>query len=202
MRWRARPSGLGASGRGRGSSSSVHRIPVKGLPILLIDAAGVGEPGGQAEAEGMRRALAAADSAHLVLEVYDLSQPDRPPSEVPPQRLRVGTHADLPPAAPAAAGTIAVSSVKALRAAIAERLHAPGARPVESVALATERHLAAALEARAALADAAGLARAGSGAELVAVELRRAVQALREILGEVGPEALLERIFARFCIGK
>ncbi len=184
-----------------------EQFVIEGLPILLIDAAGVGEPGGQAEAEGMRRALAAADSAHLVLEVYDLSQPDRPPSEVPPQRLRVGTHADLPPAAPAAAGTIAVSSVTglgldALRAAIAERLHAPGARPVESVALATERHLAAALEARAALADAAGLARAGSGAELVAVELRRAVQALREILGEVGPEALLERIFARFCIGK
>ena len=155
----------------------------------------------------MRRALAAAATAHLVLEVYDLSRPDRPPGTPAPHRLRVGTHADLPPAGAPAEGTIAVSSrtgegIDALRSAIAEALHAPGARPIESVALATERHLAAALDARDALRAASGLAGAEAGPELVAIELRRAVHALREILGDVGPEALLERIFARFCIGK
>jgi tRNA modification GTPase len=184
-----------------------EQVVIAGLPVMLIDAAGVGDPGGHAEAEGMRRALAAAGSAHLVLDVYDLSRPDRPEGPSGPHRLRVGTHADLPAAGPPAEGTIAVSSstgqgIEALRAAIAGILHAPGARPVESVALATERHLAAALEAREALAAASRLARAGAGAELAAIELRRAVHALREILGEVGPEALLERIFARFCIGK
>lgn len=180
---------------------------IEGLPTVLVDAAGVGDPGGHAEAEGMRRALAAAAAAHLVLEVYDLSLPDRPPGPPAPHRLRVGTHADLPPAGAPAEGTIAVSSrtgqgIDALRAAIAEALHAPGARPIESVALATERHLAAALEAREALRAASGLAQNEAGPELVAIELRRAVHALREILGDVGPEALLERIFARFCIGK
>ena len=184
-----------------------EQVVIAGLPIVLIDAAGVGDPGGHAEAEGMRRALAAAETAHLVLEVYDLSRPERPAGPPGPHRLRVGTHADLPGAGRPAEGTIAVSSrtgegIDALRAAIAELLHAPGSRPIESVALATERHLAAALEARAALGDASRLARAEAGAELVAIELRRAVHALREILGEVGPEALLERIFARFCIGK
>jgi tRNA modification GTPase len=184
-----------------------EQLVLEGLPIVLVDAAGVGEPGGQAEAEGMRRALAAAESAHLVLEVYDLSRPERPVGPPGAHRLRVGTHADLPPAGPPAQGTVAVSpltgeGMTALRAVIAEQLHAPGARPLESVALATERHLAAALEARDALVAAAGQARAGEGAELLAIDLRRAVHALREILGEVGPEALLERIFARFCIGK
>ncbi len=184
-----------------------EQVVIEGLPTVLVDAAGVGDPGGHAEAEGMRRALAAAEAAHLVLEVYDLSLPDRPAGPPAPLRLRVGTHADLPPAGAPAEGTIAVSSrtgqgIDALRAAIAEALHAPGARPIESVALATERHLAAALDARDALRAASGLAQNEAGPELVALELRRAVHALREILGDVGPEALLERIFARFCIGK
>ena len=184
-----------------------EQVVIAGLPTVLIDAAGVGDPGGDAEAEGMRRALAAAETAHLVLDVYDLSRPERPPGPPGPHHLRVGTHADLPSARAPAEGSIVVSSrtgegIDALRAAIAETLHAPGSRPIESVALATERHLAAALEAREALGAASRLARTESGAELVAFELRRAVHALREILGEVGPEALLERIFARFCIGK
>jgi len=184
-----------------------EQVVIAGLPTVLIDAAGVGDPGGHAEAEGMRRALAAAQTAHLVLEVYDLSRAERLADPPGPHRLRVGTHADLPLAGPPSEGTVAVSSVTgegidALREAIARILHAPGARPIESVALATERHLAAALEAREALGAASSLARTEAGAELVAIELRRAVHALREILGEVGPEALLERIFARFCIGK
>jgi tRNA modification GTPase len=184
-----------------------EQVVVAGLPTVLIDAAGVGDAGGHAEAEGMRRALAAAETAHLVLDVYDLSRPERPVGPPPPHHLRVGTHADIPMAGPPAEGTIAVSSrtgegIDVVRGAIAEILHAPGARPIESVALATERHLAAALDAREALGAASRLARAEAGAELVAIELRRAVHALREILGEVGPEALLERIFARFCVGK
>lgn len=186
-------------------------IVLDGLPVILIDAAGVGMAAGMAEAEGMRRAVAAAGSAHLVLDVYDISRPPAPamPTEMPAsaRRLRVATHADLEWASSPEPGTLVVSCTTGggfdqLRRAIAEALGAPGATPLESVALATERHLFAATAAREALIEAARIARAGEGAELVAVEVRRAVTALREILGDIGPEALLGRIFARFCIGK
>jgi len=183
-------------------------IVLEGLPVVLIDAAGIGAPGGEAEAEGMRRAVSAADTANLVLDVYDISRPDPGPTgSATPRRLRVATHADLEWAAPPAPGTIVVSCKSGegfdrLRREIAQALDAPGAKPIESVALATERHLYAAMMAREALIEAARAARAGLGAELVAIELRRSVNALREILGDVGPEALLGRIFARFCIGK
>jgi tRNA modification GTPase len=46
------------------------------------------------------------------------------------------------------------------------------------------------------------LALSNAGGELVAVELRSAIGALHSILGNVGTEVLLGRIFSRFCIGK
>jgi tRNA modification GTPase len=94
------------------------------------------------------------------------------------------------------------AGVEALRAAIAAALEAPGGRPLESVALATERHREAARRARDLLLGARELVARGGGGELAAVELRGAVSVLREILGDVGPEELLGRIFSRFCIGK
>ena len=45
-------------------------------------------------------------------------------------------------------------------------------------------------------------AQAGVGAELLAVELRDALDALGEILGSISPDDLLAKIFSRFCIGK
>jgi tRNA modification GTPase len=182
-------------------------VVLDGLPVVLVDAAGVGAAVGAAEREGERRALSASGRADLVLEVYDLSLPERPGGEAGPRRLRVGTHADLPAAGPPAPGTIAVNArtgagVDPLRAAIAAALEAPGDRPLESVALATDRHRDAARRAGDRLREAARVASTGGGAELAAVEIRAAVGALHEILGEVGPEDLLERIFARFCIGK
>jgi tRNA modification GTPase len=177
---------------------------IDGLPIVLVDAAGVDDvPTGAADAEGMRRARDAAAGADLVLSVYDGSSAWRPQA----LGFAVATHADLPLAAPLVENSISVSSVTgagidALIAILAERLHAPGAAPIESVALATERHRAAAEAAIAALQNARELALTNAGGELVAVELRAAIGALHSILGNVGTEVLLGRIFSRFCIGK
>ena len=78
----------------------------------------------------------------------------------------------------------------------------PGSAPIESVALATERNRAAAESAIVALQRARALAQENAGGELVAVELRTAIAALRSILGDFDTEALLGRVFSRFCIGK
>ncbi len=182
-------------------------IAVEGLPIVLVDAAGLGPARGRADEEGMRRARRAAREADLVLEVYSLGTEARPAGAPGERTLRVATHGDVAHAVAAAPGSLVVSNVTgegidALRRAIGAALGAPGARPVESVALATERHRAAARRARESLAAARATAAAGFGAELVAVDLRAAVGALREILGDVTPDDLLGRIFARFCIGK
>ncbi len=184
---------------------------IEGLPVVLVDAAGVGEARGEAEAEGMRRARVAASGAHLVLDVYDpgtsRAAPADPSTDSPGSRLVVATHADVRGSVRPGDGTFAVSVVTGegldeLRREIARRLRAPGSRPLESVALATERHRAAALTARDALARGREILGLEGEAELAAVELREAVASLHSILGAVGPEEILGSVFARFCIGK
>lgn len=184
-------------------------VVIEGQPVVLVDAAGIGESRTAAEAEGIRRAREAAGKAAVVLHVFDLGLRERPPLPfpLPPGQIAVGTHADLPYDRPTLPGSVVVSSktgtgIDDLRRAIAQAVNAPGSGPLPSVALATERHRRAGAEAAGFLESAGQLLLAGAGAELVAVELRGAVGALWEILGVVGPEELLGRIFSRFCIGK
>ena len=146
-----------------------------------------------------RAALASADLVVLVQEMDDIA----PPVEIDrPVDLTVRTKADLHRFSAHSDG-IVVSAVTGvglddLRAQL-DRL-AFGDRG-ESVALALNtRHLQAIDEARAALDRARGAAQ--SGAELAALELREALDALGRILGSVTPDDLLGRIFSRFCIGK
>jgi tRNA modification GTPase len=181
-------------------------VSIEGLPVVLVDGAGLGEARGRAEEEGMERARRAAAGAQLVLEVYDLTGWHRP---APPDgnRLPVGTRADLSGDWEPSDGTVIVScttgeGIAKLKREIAARLHAPGAGSLESVALATARHREAARGAIARLLAASSSLRSGAPPELAAVELREAVTCLRSILGAVGPEEILGRIFSRFCIGK
>lgn len=182
-------------------------IVVDGLPIVLVDTAGVGDASGNVEAEAMRRALDAARRADLVLRVYDGSRARAKPIESAGQAIIVATHADLELAEPLLPGTFAVSSttgqgLELLRAAIARQVGAPGRGELESVALVTERHCAGADRALGALVRARTLLENSASGEVVALELRAAVTAMHEILGVVGPEELLGRIFSRFCVGK
>ena len=178
-----------------------------GLPVVLIDGAGIADPTGLADEEAQRRARHAADTADLVLEVRSLTAEaplDPPP---PPAAILVLTHLDQRPDAEIPTGAAAVSNptragIDGLREEIAKRLEAPGAGSYDTVALASERHRDRAMEAHGALARAAELAERSEPLELCAIELRRAATALQEILGHLGPEDLLGRIFARFCVGK
>jgi tRNA modification GTPase len=88
-----------------------------------------------------------------------------------------------------------------LRDALAELL---GARRAGGLAgaVSNPRHTDALSRARGALGRASEVAAAGSPGEIVALELRESLAALGEVTGRNASEELLERIFARFCIGK
>lgn len=183
-------------------------IQIEGVPIVLVDTAGLRESTDEVEQIGMahaRRELARAD---LALVVVDPERPDGPEvalaDDVP--GIVVMNKIDLTPGAPVGRGAdgkrVYVSAktgagVDALRAAI---LEAGGWRSSgESVFLARARHLRALGEARAHLAAAS---EAAGTWELFAEELRIAHEALGTIAGRVTPDDLLGEIFSRFCIGK
>lgn len=181
-------------------------IQIEGVPLVIVDTAGLHASVDEVEQLGMQRARSELERADVVLVVLDALDP-RPPAETLPagaKRITVVNKIDLLAGAPAGKRDDAVqvsaktgAGLDALRAALLEA--AGWSSRGESVFLARERHLRALEEARGHLAAAAAQE---AQWEFFAEELRLAQEALGSITGRVSADDLLGEIFARFCIGK
>ncbi|MBA1146648.1 tRNA uridine-5-carboxymethylaminomethyl(34) synthesis GTPase MnmE [Ectothiorhodospiraceae bacterium WFHF3C12] len=192
-----------------------ERIQIDGMPLHVVDTAGLRETEDVIEREGVRRARAAIESADAVLLVVDdargLGAAERDIlaelSAALPMTV-VLNKIDLTGGEPGAAtldGRAAVRVSAATGAGLdALRGHLKalmGYTGEEHGIIARRRHLDA-LERAAGHLDAAA-AQLGAGAgELLAEELRLAQDALGEITGRISSDELLGRIFSSFCIGK
>lgn len=173
------------------------RVVLGGVPVTLVDTAGLRETDDPIEAEGVRRARARAEEADLVLR---LVQAGATPPTADVQGLLVATKADLGALGPA--GALRISAVTGegmdmLRARLAE-----AARAMTETAgpppLTHARHRAALREASAHLS----MAETADLPELRGEDLRLAMRAIGRITGHVGVEDLLDTVFSAFCIGK
>ncbi len=188
----------------------------EGQRLQLVDGAGWRAEAEQSPLERAGSALlrSALLGCDLLLEVIDLTAGPLeglvgwPELEGLP-RLRVGNKLDLLDAEQrqrlSADGLLLISArsgdgIPALRARLFELLFAAGTE--ESLLISQERHWRALLEARAALASTERAIEAALAPELVAEHLRDALEALGTITGESFSEALLDEVFARFCLGK
>jgi len=183
-----------------------------GVPVTLVDTAGLREAGDDIEREGVRRAKLQAEAADIRLLVLspDTRAPQGEVEATQAADLVICNKADLG-AVPAAelgsfAGgdTLSLSTLTgegetpllaALQGLVTQRT---GAK--EAPVLTRERHRQALSEACTALERA--LAIADTGLELAAEDLRLAQRALGRITGAVDIEQLLDIVFADFCIGK
>ncbi|MBL8379402.1 MAG: tRNA uridine-5-carboxymethylaminomethyl(34) synthesis GTPase MnmE [Burkholderiales bacterium] len=187
-------------------------ILIEGMPVNVIDTAGLRASEDTVERIGISRAREAMARADLVLVVVTADAPEVPaeveanlPAGVP--RLKVVNKIDLTGQAPAAGrGWVQVSAVEGsgldlLRAALKDAAGLSGV--AEDAILARARHIEALQAAKAAVAASREHLEPGAFAlELAAEELRRAQQALAAITGEFTADDLLGEIFGRFCIGK
>jgi tRNA modification GTPase len=178
-------------------------VQIEGVPLVLVDTAGLRESADEVERLGIERARRELERADVVIAVSEAGAPGMPADELPQTaRIEVYNKADLRPGFVAPAQALAVSAktgagLAELRRAI---LAAAGwSASGEPVFLARERHLRALEAAAEHLAKAQ---REQARWELFAEELRLAHQALGAITGEFTPDDLLGEIFARFCIGK
>lgn len=190
-------------------------VSVGGVPVHIIDTAGLRPSSDPVEKLGIARTWAAIEHADLVLLMVDATQGEgdadrdimrRLPTELP--HLRVMNKIDLVPRGPSLESggdgrTVWLSAksgagVELLREALLEfvGLHGSGA---EGVFMARERHIHALQLAQRHLERAA---RESEKLELLAEELRLVQRALGSITGEFTADDLLGEIFARFCIGK
>ena len=177
------------------------RLELRGLPITLIDTAGLRESDDPIEREGVARARRRAERADLTLWLSDARAPTVPEAGLGPT-LKVLTKADL--AHPITPGTTRISAltgegIEQLLDEIGDvaAQHMTGPAPALII---LERHRVAYSDALAALERA--LDPAESELELVAEDLRLAARALERIAGRIDVEDVLGDIFSRLCVGK
>jgi tRNA modification GTPase len=181
------------------------RMDLGDYAVILADTAGLRAASEGVEAEGVRRALARAEAADLVLLLLDGSDENpsgnMPNNMVNTPSLTVWNKADLP--WPVAREGLKLSLktgegleavIAAIAAAAKDRLEGPGDAPL----LTRPRHRHALSEAAAALRR----AEEARESELFAEDLRLALRSLGRITGRVDVEELLDTIFRDFCIGK
>jgi tRNA modification GTPase len=191
-------------------------IDLGGVPVRVVDTAGLRIAGDAIEREGIRRTWLEVDEADLVLLVRDGGSQETVEQlleehSLPRQRLLVVTNKiDL---TNGIAGEItgnesfpevAVSALTGDGLDVLERsiLRAVGYIEEAGVFSARRRHLDALNRARTLLERGGDALRTAGAGELLADDLRRAHDQLGEIVGSVSSDALLGEIFSRFCIGK
>ena len=186
-------------------------INLRGIPLRLVDTAGMRESDDQIEVEGIQRTVRQIEAADLLLEIADASKP-RPPEGVLPattaQHLLVLNKTDL-------GEHLSWTGIDAVRLScttgggfdllsdsIRDALHFSEADWGEHAVAINARHQASLQLAHGCLTAALGLLDDRSDPELAAIDLREALDALGEIPGKVDTEDLLGVIFSSFCIGK
>ena len=191
-----------------------HELVIDGVPVHVIDTAGLRESEEPVEKIGIERAwreIGRTDVALMVVDVTrGMADADRAILAKLPEKVRkifIFNKIDLSGESPAVRELegrveilVSAKSGAGLELLRTNILQAAGWRPAEEAQfMARERHLRALQQAGAALERAGGQAKA---IELFAEELRLAQQALGDITGQFSADDLLGEIFSRFCIGK
>jgi tRNA modification GTPase len=176
------------------------RLDLDGIPVLLVDTAGLRESADEIEAEGVRRALQRVADADLTLNLRAI---DSDPVSLPEgaSSLAIATKIDLP--GRQVPGEVGVSARSG--AGLGELIALIGARlremaSPEPALLTRERQRIAVGEAVAAILRAEALDHGQP--ELIAEELRLAARALERLVGRIDVEDVLDSLFSGFCIGK
>jgi len=192
----------------------VQEIHIDGVPLHIVDTAGLRETEDTVESIGIARTWQEIERADVILHLQDAMQPGdeldaQITARLPPRTpvLKVFNKVDLLPAAftagPEELGISAKSGI-GLDALRAELLRIAGWNPgAESPWLARERHLHALQAAEEHLALAGEHAQQDDRVlDLFAEELRLAHDSLSSITGKFTSDDLLGEIFSSFCIGK
>lgn len=194
-------------------------INIDGLPVRIIDSAGIRDSHDEIEQEGIRRSLEKLALADLVLFLVDgsaaMDRQDRDLLQAITGKrfITVVNKTDLPQVLdekelPAGAQVVHISSkngsgIDRLRFAVfhsfvSDRL----LTSQDHVAITSTRHRDILTRAIVGLESFCSQLTGGASGELLAIDLRDSLAAIGEITGETTPDAILDIIFSSFCIGK
>ena len=195
-------------------------INIKGIPVNLIDTAGIRETKDLVEEEGVRRAREKLEDADLILYMVDdkgLYESDLKTLEGFSERSllvinkvdimadgdveKIGNSGRNIPFVPISAKSR--EGIEGLKEAVYETVTHHSLESGNSVVVSRKRHKIALERAIAAVERGTEALDTGGGAyEFIAVDMKEALTQIGEIVGETTTEDILERIFGEFCIGK
>ena len=192
-------------------------IQIEGIPLHIIDTAGLRETEDEVERIGIERSWKEIERSDVVLLLVDsrtgVTEADREILERLPKNLQritiynkidlAGRQSERHDEADGVAVSLSAKANQGIDLLRQELLRIAGWHQTEDVFIARERHLRALATAQEHVAAARSVVEGVLPAlELFAEELRLAQQALGEITGEFTADDLLGVIFSRFCIGK
>jgi tRNA modification GTPase len=189
-----------------------------GVPVTIVDTAGVHDTDNAIEREGVSRARDAMAAADLVIVAVDLSASDEDLEETEAlwaalgerSRVCVLTKQDragvagaarpswIPPDA-VGVSVVGVDGVRDLATRLAGEL---GRTQWDGATLTRARHRSLVAQCAAALARARALAQDGGSEEFLLADLQEGLRAIEELRGVESPDEVLASIFSTFCIGK
>jgi tRNA modification GTPase len=187
-------------------------VSLNGIPVKLVDTAGIREGSDLVERLGIERSHQAVADADLTLLVFDLSTAVTPDDEAlraqlaASQPLLIGNKSDLPRQF-ADTSLLPVSAVTGegideLKQVVLKRLAPSGLAAPESGAITSIRHEALLKESSAALENARRAVGFGLPHELLLLDLYAALRPIDAVTGATTADDILNRIFSTFCIGK
>jgi tRNA modification GTPase len=194
-------------------------LSIRGIPVELVDTAGIRETVDLVEQLGVERTRSAVSEADLVVAVLDASadsiEEDLLLIDQLPVHLYVLNKCDLEIMVPEAAlsslaekapvlkvSALTGDGIEELRNGIYQQITAGTSSIVESAIITSERHFAALEQTKESLRRAQGDLQAGLTEEVVLANLHEALRSLGVITGETLIADLINQIFATFCIGK
>lgn len=193
-----------------------ERVDINGIPVTLVDTAGLRAVTDEVEREGVARARQARAFAQVAIVVLDRSVPlhaadfDLLRETARTPRAVVVNKCDLPAAwdsgqlgveSPVEVSLLTGAGAEALRPALA-RAFVTTELQRDTPTISNIRHIELLARARAALTEASARAVDATPEEFVLADLQQARGALEEITGRRTSADVLTHIFARFCIGK
>ncbi len=198
-------------------------LNIKGLPLRIMDTAGIRDGKDLAEKEGVKRSLYSIENADLVLALFDRSSPPEEEDVEVIKRTKdrntifVLNKSDLPAAFDPSVFTSFISrpsfvclnisatrgdGIEGLKEAIYSACLKNWREEREGVVVTNLRHKTAIQHAALSLANAMQALAENQPIEIIALELRDSLGKLGDIVGVMTTEDILERIFSEFCIGK
>ena len=196
-------------------------VNIGGIPLKLIDTAGIRQTTDIVEQQGVERSKAVLGRAELLLLMFDASQPlndadlDLLQTAQLSKAILILNKIDLPVVTPSAVllahcpkkrivETVIPESkgLDNLKAAVCEELLGGESIIGESPIVTNARHQEALRRANEGLNYAIESLENGMPPDLVAVDLRISLDGLGDIVGKTTTEDILDRIFSQFCVGK